>query len=94
MAFTIGEYLLARFKAKFSGRVIDVANMSIQKALIAPGKEPQFLRATLDLDWSAGIADCRFYTADVSKIIPYPRSMLTVAAEQWCRRCTTLYLSD
>jgi hypothetical protein len=69
MAFTIGTYLLARFKNKFPGRVVDVANMSIQKALIAPGKEAQFLRAALDLDWSTRVADCRFYTADVSSTL-------------------------
>jgi hypothetical protein len=44
---------------------IDVANMTIEKALIAQGQGPQLLRTTVDIDWYKKRAECQFSTVDV-----------------------------
>ena len=64
IAFTLGTYLLDRFQPSFEERLVDVANMVIEKALIARGGEPQMLRAAVDVDWKAKAAQCRFYSID------------------------------
>jgi acyl transferase domain-containing protein len=66
IAFTIGEYVLKRCKPAFPERTVDVADMNVEKALIASDGREQFLRFSADFDWSAKEANGRFYTVTVS----------------------------
>lgn len=65
IGFTIGTYVLKRYKPSFSERTVDVGHMEIEKALIATSRESHFLRTLVKLDWASKKAKCRFYTVDV-----------------------------
>ncbi|KAL9102125.1 MAG: hypothetical protein Q9163_002686 [Psora crenata] len=62
MALTIGDYLVSRFNPDIREKTIDVANMSVIKALVAkPDQSSQLLRACALVDWSAQSATVDFY---------------------------------
>ncbi|KAF2168849.1 hypothetical protein M409DRAFT_20864 [Zasmidium cellare ATCC 36951] len=64
IGFSIGTYILKRYKPSFPERIVDVGHMDIEKALIAASRESHFLRTSVKLDWASKNAKCRFYTVD------------------------------
>ncbi|OXV11267.1 hypothetical protein Egran_00972, partial [Elaphomyces granulatus] len=64
IAFTLGDYLLDRFKPPFAERIVDVYKMEIERALIAQEAGPQLLRVAAEVNWSAKEALLRFYSVD------------------------------
>lgn len=66
IALQIGNYLIKRYHPELQGCQLDVAEMTIQRALIANSQGTQFLQTTVDVDWAAKEARCRFATFDVN----------------------------
>jgi iterative type I PKS product template protein len=64
IAFTLGDYLLDRFKPPFAERIVDVNKKEIEKALIVQEAGPQLLRAAAEVNWFAKEALLRFYSVD------------------------------
>ncbi|OXV11266.1 hypothetical protein Egran_00973 [Elaphomyces granulatus] len=64
IAFTLGHYLLGRFKPPFAERIVDVYKLEIERALIVQEAGPQLLRAAAEVNWSAKEALLRFYSVD------------------------------
>ena len=65
IAFTLGDYLLDRFKPPFAECIVDVYKMEIERALIVQESGPQLLQAAAEVNWSAKEALLRFYSVDV-----------------------------
>ncbi|KAM5493712.1 Type I Iterative PKS [Microsporum canis] len=66
IAFSIGRYLLERYHPEIEMRLVDVANMTVLKALIARAQGPQPLRTTVAVDWSVKKARVSFRSFDKS----------------------------
>lgn len=64
MALTIGEYLLKATAAHDESTGVDVADMKVEKPLIATGNGPQLFRASASADWSAQKASVHFYSVN------------------------------
>lgn len=67
IALTVGYYAIDRYHPKMKQRLVDVAKMTIQRALVAKGEGPQPLRTFVTFDWKSNSAKCRFVSLDVSK---------------------------
>jgi hypothetical protein len=62
----VGKYLREKYLSCESNlTVIDVADMEVERALIAKGKGPQFIRAAAKIDWQAKSGAFSFFSADV-----------------------------
>ena len=66
MAFSLGDYLKNRYWSHVKDHGIVIADMVIQKALIAAPRGPQLLQASMELRKSERCAKCIFSTVDVS----------------------------
>lgn len=69
MALTVGTYLIDRYQPDLEDRIIDITNMNADRALIAHGKGPQMLRASVKAEWSAKKAEFSFYSVDVCDLL-------------------------
>lgn len=69
IALTVGNYLRDRHQVKDVESVVEIADMTINKALIAKSSGTHLLRASVTIDWEAGSAMCRFLSLDVSAFI-------------------------
>ena len=69
IALSLGEYLKDRYWSHVKNNGIVVADMVIQKALIAAPRGPQLLQANAELIESARCAKCIFSTVDVSFLL-------------------------
>lgn len=65
IALTIGKYLMSRHQPGTTDGVVNVADMTIQKALIAKPPGPQPLRTIVTIDWAGGSALCQFVSQNV-----------------------------
>jgi hypothetical protein len=66
IALTLGNYLRDRHQTGDAESVVEIADMTIHKALVAKPNEAKLLRASVAVDWEAGSAMCRFLSMDVS----------------------------
>ncbi|KAK9859262.1 hypothetical protein MYU51_016431 [Penicillium brevicompactum] len=64
IALTVGNYLRDRHQVKDVESVVEIADMTINKALIAKSSGTHLLRASVTVDWEAGSAMCRFLSLD------------------------------
>ncbi|CAG8244814.1 unnamed protein product [Penicillium olsonii] len=64
IALTVGNYLRDRHQVADAESVVEIADMTIHKALIAKPSGTQLLRASTTVDWEAGSAICRFLSLD------------------------------
>ena len=64
IALQIGKYLVDRYHPEMCDCNLDVAEMTIQKALIAKSEGTQPLQTTAEVDWVKKEARCRFATFD------------------------------
>lgn len=64
IALQIGKYLVERYHPELHGSQLDVAEMTIRKALIAKSEGTQPLQTTAEVDWAKNEARCRFATFD------------------------------
>ncbi|CAG8212597.1 unnamed protein product [Penicillium salamii] len=64
IALTVGNYLRGRHQFADVDSVVEIADMTIHKALIAKPIGTQLLRASVSVDWEAGSAMCRFLSLD------------------------------
>ena len=65
IALTIGQYLLDRYQPNMKERLIDVSEMTIEKALVRLPISPQLMRASAMVDWTKKDVICRFLSTDV-----------------------------
>jgi hypothetical protein len=66
MAMTLGTYFLDRFKPEMKERLVDVADLAVEKALIPHSNGPQLLRTSANIDWLSKSASLVFYSINVS----------------------------
>ncbi|EGD94040.1 polyketide synthase [Trichophyton tonsurans CBS 112818] len=66
IALSIGKYLLERYHPEIETNLVDVANMTVLKALIARAQGPQPLRTIATVDWPAKKASVSFRSYDKS----------------------------
>lgn len=72
IALSLGTYLLQRYRPTQDGNLVDVADMTISKALILrAGATQQLLQAHAEVDWSSESASVKFMSFDVSKLAPF-----------------------
>ncbi|ORY66531.1 polyketide synthase [Pseudomassariella vexata] len=65
IALTLGTYFLERHRPGKKERLVDVADMTISKALILQPREgPQMLQAHADVDWAKNEARVKFMSFD------------------------------
>lgn len=64
IALTIGKYLLDKYHPEIEERLVDIADMTIQRALILKSGGPQWLRTSVTVDWATKSAMCRFVSHD------------------------------
>lgn len=64
IALQIGKYLVEQYHPELHDCKLDVAEMTIQKALIAKFEGTQFLQTTVEVNWPKKEALCRFATFD------------------------------
>ncbi|KZF26353.1 polyketide synthase [Xylona heveae TC161] len=64
IALTLGKYLVDRYQPDMKERLVDVSDMTIEKALIAKGTGPQLLRTSVEVDWLNKSANVRFYSVN------------------------------
>ena len=64
IALQIGKYLVERYHPELHGCQLDIAEMTIKKALIAKPEGTQPLQTTAEVDWTKKEARCRFATFD------------------------------
>ena len=64
IALQIGRYLVERYHPELHGCQLDVADMTIRKALIAKPEGTHPLQTTAEVDWTKKEARCRFSTFD------------------------------
>ncbi|RAL16794.1 ketoacyl-synt-domain-containing protein [Aspergillus homomorphus CBS 101889] len=78
MALSLGRYLLARYRPTQDKNLVDVAEMTISKALILrPGGAPQPLQAHLEVDWATQSAALKFMSFDTKgKLEEHSRCIL------------------
>ena len=65
MALVIGRYLIDRFQPAMKDRLIEVADLVVEKALIPHSAGPQCVRTSVDVDWSKKAGSCKFFSVDV-----------------------------
>ena len=64
IALRIGKYLVERYHPELQGCQLDVAQMTIRKALIVKSEDTQPLQTTAEVDCAKDEARCRFPTFD------------------------------
>ena len=64
IALQIGRYLVERYHPELHGCQLDVADMTIRKALVAKPEGTHPLQTTAEVDWAKKEARCRFATFD------------------------------
>lgn len=55
-----------RYRHEHQGKLINIKDMTVTKALIAQPTGPQMLRAHVEANWEFNSATCKFSTTDVS----------------------------
>ena len=73
IALSLGNYLKRRHWSHLKNHGIVVADMVIQKALIAASRGPQLLQANVEMIESERCAKCIFSTVDVSFPLSFKR---------------------
>ena len=76
VVLTAARYLIDKYRPEQTYMIADVSDMTIIRALVAQGKDPQLLRVSLDVDWPLGTMRCQFYSINVSQSMQ-PGSFLT-----------------
>ena len=76
IVLTAARYLIDKYRPEQNEMIVDVSDMTIIRALVAHGQDPQLLRVSLDVDWRLGTMRCEFYSINVSQSI-LPGSFLT-----------------
>ena len=76
IVLTAAKYLIDKYRPEQKEMVLDVSEMTIVRALVAHGQDPQLLRVSLDIDWPLGTIKCHFYSINVSQTI-LSKSFLT-----------------
>ena len=72
IALTLGNYLLQRYRPNQDDNLVDIAEMTISKALILrAGATQQLLQAHAEVDWESQAAAIKFMSFDVSKSWKY-----------------------
>lgn len=72
IALTLGTYLLKRYRPGHAKNVVDVADMTILKALILRhGSTKQLVQIQSEVDWSSDSATIKFMSFDVSSFCPF-----------------------
>lgn len=66
IALSLGEYLRDRYWPQMRDHSVVIADMVIEKALIAAPRGPQLLRTTAELNRNQKSAKCRFLTVEVN----------------------------
>ncbi|KAH8199594.1 hypothetical protein TruAng_006244 [Truncatella angustata] len=64
IALTVGKYLIDKYMPFSQDRLVDVANMEVERALIAKGKGAQMLRASAKVDWLTKTASFSFFSVN------------------------------
>ena len=64
MGLSLGDYIKKRYWTQLDRHNVVVADMVIEKALIAAPKGPQYLQANVELDGELKSAKCTFHTVD------------------------------
>ena len=66
IALTLGKYLVEKYRPQLCGEdlVVDVADMTVSKALIAKPEGPQPLQTHAEVDWNKNEALTKFLTFD------------------------------
>ena len=73
IALTAARYLIDNYRPEQKDMIVDVSDMTIIRALVAHGQDPQLLRVSLDVDWPLGTMKCQFYSINVSEyMLPEP----------------------
>ena len=78
IVLTAARYLIDKYRPEQMDVIVDVGDMTIIRALVAQGQDPQLLRVSLDVDWPLGTMRCQFYSINVSQSMQ-PGSFLTKA---------------
>ncbi|KAK0510435.1 hypothetical protein JMJ35_006867 [Cladonia borealis] len=60
IVLTAARYLIDKYRPEQKEMVVDVSDMTIVRALVAHGQDPQLLRVSLDVDWPSEIMKCQF----------------------------------
>ncbi|PCG99795.1 Acyl transferase/acyl hydrolase/lysophospholipase [Penicillium occitanis (nom. inval.)] len=63
IAFTLGTYL-QRYRSAENRKQVTICNMEVERALVAQETSPQWLRTTVEVDWSKETALCSFVSVD------------------------------
>ena len=66
IVLTAARYLIDKYRPEQKEMVVDVSDMTIVRALVAHGQDPQLLRVSIDIDWPLGTMECHFYSINVS----------------------------
>ena len=76
IVLTAARYLIHRYRPEQTDMIVDVSDMTIIRALVAHGQDPQLLRVSLHVEWALGKMKCQFYSINVSQSM-LPVSFLT-----------------
>ena len=73
IVLTVARYLIHKYRPEQKEMIVDVSDMTMIRALVAHGQDPQLLRVSLDVDWRLGAMKCQFYSMNVSQsMLPEP----------------------
>lgn len=67
IVLTAARYLIDKYRPEQNEMIVDISDMTIIRALVAHGQDPQLLRLSLDVNWRLGKMKCQFYSINVSK---------------------------
>ncbi|TVY82050.1 Non-reducing polyketide synthase [Lachnellula suecica] len=92
IGLSVGRYLRNKYQPAMEEQQIDIANMSIEKALIAQPQGPQLLHTTVDVDWQKKSASCHFSSVDKNGKIIVAHASCTILFTfppdpQWLEKC-------
>ena len=78
IALSLGQYLQERYWPEVKHLGIDIAEMTIMKALIAAASGTQLLRTAIKLDASKKTAECKFQSVEVGGKFKYDHATCVV----------------
>ncbi|KAH8585883.1 beta-ketoacyl synthase [Bisporella sp. PMI_857] len=66
IALSLGNYLMEKYQPAIRGSLVDVSNLSVEKALIPHSQGPQILRTSSTVDWTTKRAELKFCSVNDS----------------------------
>ena len=82
MALTIGDYLVERYRPRLKGKLIDIADMVLESALVAKADISQLMRVSGTIDWSQRSVFCEFFSVDATGKTTKKHAKCTILYEE------------